>query len=302
LEDFMKNKRALLLLFLAYSAAILTFVLAGCGSTSSKSDFETLIDGGSLSATDNFSKAGPSSSTKITVTPSAAPTIAPAPPMPDPASQPATVVRVAQEPQPVDISLPDGRTIKAPAGSAVTVETSDHGEATTRNQTADSHGNIVRTKAKEGAAAMAQGPSKVELKPLGDDGSGGGSDSGQGKSSVSVSWVDTIGRAFSATSTLALVLGVIGIFLILGAIVYLAMEHVCHGTADMPLAALLAGSGIAFILTAIVADKYPIFMLLLFLAMVGGAVWYVVVWKHKQKSSANAGAPGISARGAAGAE
>lgn len=246
-----------------------SLLLAGCAYSAKPPT--TVINPASVSLAKHFHDEDPAAerTVKITITP--------------PTTQPATTLPASMG-NPVLIPF-DGKTVAAPAGSAVTFETHDlgHPALSDYSESADAIGPSLHTDGDKGdfkgAANEVQFSGQV-YNGLNSTSKGGGSRANGG--AFSADWVSTIVAKLPGNTFGVKMCWLVGMGLMLAALAYVGIELMMHGKPDWELAGLLAGGGVAIIIFGIVAETYPWVFLILFILGIAAIVWYVWRWKTKQ--------------------
>lgn len=252
---------------------LLTTILIGCGLFGpSAKTVSTRVDPASVTMSDSFTEkmAGDTRKSSVKVEPGACAV---------PATMPGIVI--TQAPTPISLNI-DGRTITAPAGSSVVVETSDVKvpAETTHTRTGNAVGPTLRTDADRGnfsGTAPAIEFGTVTNTGIGGGGSAGGAGSATG-GDMGAAWSAMIASATAAGAKWG---WLVGLALIVGGVGMIVVSHIMGTATDWPLVAMLAGGGLAVIVVSVVADKYPWMFLLLFLGAIAAVVVYEFVWRKK---------------------
>lgn len=251
-------------------------ILPGCGlfGVGSKTA-TTRIDPATVSLTDGFSEKTVGDTHRSVVKVEGAGCTAPS-------TMPAGVV-ITQAPTPISLNI-DGRTITAPAGSSISVETSDvkAPAETSHTRTANAAGATLRTDGDKGnftGEAPKVGLDSVTNTGIGGGGSkGGGGDASGGD--IGVAWSAMVASAAAAGAKWG---WAIGLLLIVAAIGMIVVSHIFGTKTDWPLVAILAGGGLAVIMVSVISEKFPWVWLVLFFGAIGAVVWYELVWRKKEQ-------------------
>ena len=253
--------------------AALLLTLTACSTPAKPA---TRIDPATATLSDSFKERLPAqtNTTKITVTPATQPTA---------------------NTQPVDISI-GGRIVKAPAGTAVTVELSEAqtpGE-TIHDQAAYAAGATLRTDGDKGDFSG----SAPEVKLTGGTNVGiGGGGSKSGKAAASGGGTDAAWQAvtnyISGKSGAVKAFWAIGIGLWLVALIYWIVQRVIGGKTDVYMIVVGIGAGFGFMTMGFLWESAPWMLVLLAVGIVGGIAW----WIYRYEQAEHAAKPSFPAPG-----